>query len=151
LQPRKCVAPQASAAGVRAVRLPPYLTSKRRAGVLDAVKAGLAVPEESRPKQLRVRMRRMTRSELDYAEQLRERRDARAKELELDPTIVAARATLFALARKDAETIALALRRAFDTAANAIAASTHWRVARALHCLVGDGTFTNAAAARLLW
>jgi ribonuclease D len=100
------IAAQASAAGVRAVRLPPYLTSKRRAGVLDAVKAGLAVPEESRPKQLRVRMRRMTRSELDYAEQLRERRDARAKELELDPTIVAARATLFALARKDADELA---------------------------------------------
>jgi hypothetical protein len=51
-------------------------------------------------------MRRMTRSELDYAEQLRERRDARAKELELDPTIVAARATLFALARKDADELA---------------------------------------------
>ena len=55
------------------------------------------------------------------------------------------------LARNDAETMATALRRVIDTAANAIAASTHWRVARALHCLVGDGTFTNAAAARLLW
>lgn len=95
------MAAQASAAGVRAVRLPPYLTSKRRAGVLEAVKAGLAVPEGKRPQQVRVRMRRMTRSELDYAEQLRERRDARAKELGIDPTIVAARATLFALARKD--------------------------------------------------
>lgn len=95
------MAAQASAAGVRAVRLPPYLTSKRRSGVLDAIKAGLAVPAAERPQQIRVRMRRMTRTELDYAEQLRERRDARAKELGIDPTIVAARATLFALARKD--------------------------------------------------
>lgn len=95
------MAAQASAAGVRAVRLPPYLTSKRRAGVLDAIKAGLAVPEGERPTQIRVRTRRMTRAELDYAEELRERRDARAKEVGIDPTIVAARATLFAIARKD--------------------------------------------------
>ncbi len=69
--------------------------------MLDAIKAGLAVPADQRPQPVRVRMRRMTRAELDYAEVLRERRDARAKELGIDPTIVAARATLFALARKD--------------------------------------------------
>jgi ribonuclease D len=95
------MAAQASAAGVRAVALPHYLTPKRRAGVLEAIKLGLAVPAEERPQQLRVRTRRMSRAELDYAEQLRLRRDAKAKELGIDPTIVAARATMFALARKD--------------------------------------------------
>jgi ribonuclease D len=100
------MAAQASAAGVRAVRLPPHLTSKRRTGVLDAIKAGLDVPADQRPQPVRVRMRRMTRSELDYAEALRERRDAEAKELEIDPTIVAARATLFALARRDQDELA---------------------------------------------
>ena len=42
------------------------------------------------------------------------------------------------VANKDAETLATALRRVIDTVANAIAASTHWRVARVLHCMVGN-------------
>ena len=35
--------------------------------------------------------------------------------------------------------------------ANGLAASTQWRVVRRIHCLVGDGICTHAAAARLLW
>lgn len=43
----------------------------------------------------------MTRRELDYSDELRDLRDRRAKELELDPTIIAAKGTLLALARTD--------------------------------------------------
>ena len=55
------------------------------------------------------------------------------------------------LARKDAETVATALRGVIDTVGTAMAASTQGRVVRVIHCLVGDGIFTNVAAARLLW
>ena len=55
------------------------------------------------------------------------------------------------LARKDAETLATSLRGVIDTVATAMAASTRGGAMRLIHCLVGDGIFTNAAAARLLW
>ena len=95
------VADQASRGGHRAVRLPPYLTPRRKQGVLEAVQLGLAVPPAKRPKHIRVVSRRMTRKELDYAEELRIRRDVRAKDLGIDPTIIAARGTLMALGRGD--------------------------------------------------
>ena len=43
----------------------------------------------------------MTRPELDVAEEIRKRRDARAEELQIDPTIIASKATLYALGRQD--------------------------------------------------
>ena len=54
------------------------------------------------------------------------------------------------LARKTAETMATALRQVIETVANQMAASTQGRVVRLIHCLVGDGIYTNNAAARLL-
>jgi len=96
------LAAQASEGGLRAVKLPHFLTSRRRAGVTEAIERGLAVPKDQRPAHIRTHSRRMTRKELDEAEKLRVRRDARAKELNLDPTIIAARGTMFALARNDA-------------------------------------------------
>ena len=95
------IAEQAATGGIKAVRLPPYLTPRRRQGVLEAVREGLAVPPDQRPQHHRVTTRRMTRRELDHSEQLRELRDKRAKELAIDPTIVAAKGTLLALARAD--------------------------------------------------
>jgi ribonuclease D len=95
------ISEQASKGGTKAVKLPPYLTPKRRHGVLEAVERGLDVPEADRPQHIRVNSRRMTRPELDYADVLKERRDKRGVELEIDPTIIASRGTLFALARKD--------------------------------------------------
>ena len=95
------IAAAASQGGIRAVKLPHFLTPTRRDGVMDAVARGLAVPAEARPQHIRVRSRRMTRSELDYADVLKERRDKKGIELAIDPTIIAARGTLFALARKD--------------------------------------------------
>ena len=55
------------------------------------------------------------------------------------------------LARNTAETMATALRQVIETVANQMAASTQGRVVRLIHCLVGDGIYTNNAAARLLW
>lgn len=83
------------------VALPHFLTPRRRRGVMEAIERGLAVPSEKRPNHVRVKTRRLTRRELLRAEALKERRDARAKELNIDPTIIAARAQLFGLARED--------------------------------------------------
>ena len=55
------------------------------------------------------------------------------------------------LGRKDAPTMATALRAVIDTVVAAVGASQQARSARIIHCLVGDGIFTNAAAAQLLW
>ena len=95
------IAEQAALGGPRTVRLPPYLTPRRRQGVLEAVREGLAVPAEERPRHHRVTTRRMTRRELDHSDQLKELRDKRAKELGIDPTIIAAKGTLLGLARVD--------------------------------------------------
>lgn len=85
----------------RGLKLPPYLTPRRRHGVIEAVERGLEVPESDRPIHVRVRVRRMTKKELDRVEELRVVRDARATELGIDPTLIASKATLYALARND--------------------------------------------------
>jgi len=95
------IADQAAVGGVKAIRLPPYLTPRRRQGVLEAVRTGLSMGPEQRPKHQRIVTRRMTRAELDHSDRLRDLRDKRAKELEMDPTIIAAKGTLMALARAD--------------------------------------------------
>lgn len=85
----------------RGVRLPHYLTPRRRHGVVDAIERALDVPDSDRPGPIRVRSRRMTRRELDRVEELRQIRDRRAGELAIDPTLIASKATLYALARND--------------------------------------------------
>ncbi len=84
----------------RGLPVPAYLTPKRRDGLIEAVKRGLDVPEAEWPDHPRVRSRRLTRGELDEAEEIRRRRDAQAEILGIDPTLIAAKATLFALARE---------------------------------------------------
>lgn len=95
------IAADAARKGLDGLRLPSFLTPRRRRGIEEAIERGLAVPEADRPVHVRVRTRRLTRRELARAEDLRERRDKRAAELGIDPTIIAARAQLFALARED--------------------------------------------------
>lgn len=87
----------------RGLNLPHFLTSKRRAGLLDAVQRGLEVPEDSLPRPIRVHSRRMTRAELDVSDRLARVRDLNAQELGIDPTLIASKATLFALGRHDPE------------------------------------------------
>ena len=85
----------------RGIPIPHFLTSKRRADLLAAVRRGLELPEEERPRPIRVHSRRMTREELDESDRLARIRDARAKELAIDPTLIASKATLYALGRNE--------------------------------------------------
>ena len=55
------------------------------------------------------------------------------------------------LARNTVETLVTALSHVIETVANRMASSMKGSVARLIHCLVGDGIYTNNAAARLLW
>lgn len=87
----------------RNLPVPHYLTPKRREGLVEAIKRGLAVTESEWPEHTRIRSRRLSRAELDEAERLRIRRDANAKALGIDPTLIAAKATLFALGRNGEE------------------------------------------------
>lgn len=95
------LASQAAEKGSTGLRLPHFLTNRRRQDVLGAIERGLAVPADKRPRHIRVHARRMTRPELDLAEKFRRQRDAEAKKLDLDPTLIASKATLFALGRQD--------------------------------------------------
>lgn len=45
----------------------------------------------------------MTRPELDVSDTLRDKRDYQAHQLGLDPTLIASKSTLYALARKECE------------------------------------------------
>ena len=85
----------------KGLKLPPYLTPRRRHGVIEAVERGLEVPVSERPDHIRVRVRRMAKKELDRVEELRVIRDRRAAELGIDPTLIASKATMYALARND--------------------------------------------------
>ena len=86
----------------RGLKVPPFLTSRRRQGLLEAIGRGLEVPASDRPVHVRARSRRMTTAELDRSEDLRKVRDRRADGLGIDPTLIASKATLFALGRGDA-------------------------------------------------
>jgi len=87
----------------RGLNPPHFLTSKRRAGLLEAVQRGLEIPEERLPRPIRVHSRRMTRAELDVSDRLARVRDLNARDLGIDPTLIASKATLFALGRHDPE------------------------------------------------
>lgn len=93
------LASEASENGLAAVRFPHYLTARRKEGLREAIKVGLAVPPAERPRPIVVRTRRLSRQEIALADDLRQRRDAWASFLKIDPTIIAPRSALFALAR----------------------------------------------------
>ena len=84
-------------------KLPHFISGRRRRGVVEAIERGLAVPASDRPAHVRVRARRMSQTELDRSEDLRKVRDRKAKDLAIDPTLIASRSTLFALGRNDPE------------------------------------------------
>ena len=77
---------------------PRHLSERRRSSLLKAVARGLAVPAEDQPKILRVSTRRPNEAERRRALELQKRRDARASDLGIDPTLVASRAMLSDLA-----------------------------------------------------
>jgi hypothetical protein len=64
----------------------------------EAVQKGLALAPAEHPEILRFHSHRHTEAQRQRFAQLEERRNRRALELELDPTLIASRATLLALA-----------------------------------------------------
>jgi ribonuclease D len=80
-------------------KFPRHLSERRRRGLLHAIKQGLSLPSERWP-HLPVRKgRRPTEAEKRRCAQLEKRRDLRARELNLDPTLIASRSVLWDLAR----------------------------------------------------
>jgi ribonuclease D len=79
--------------------LPMRMSPRRRDGVMAAVRAGLAVPADRQPEKIRHQFNRATEAEMRRFRELEKRRDARAHDLDIDPTIIASRATLGDLSR----------------------------------------------------
>lgn len=79
--------------------LPPQLSPRRRSGLLEAVKTGLAVPAQKQPEILRHHFQRPDEAEFKRYRELEKIRDDRASELGIDSTLIASRPTLGDLAR----------------------------------------------------
>lgn len=80
--------------------LPRHVSERRRAGLGKAINRGLGVTPDQHPKILRSTGRRPSDVERRRFMELQKLRDRRAAELELDPTLIASRATLSDLAHE---------------------------------------------------
>jgi ribonuclease D len=78
--------------------LPRHFSPRRLDTLNEAISKGMAVVPHEHPEILRPRSRRHTEPQRQRFQQLETRRNARATELDLDPTLIASRATLLALA-----------------------------------------------------
>jgi len=78
--------------------VPRHFSARRQDGLNEAIQKGLAIAPVDHPQILRHNSRRHTDAQRQRFLQLEQKRDARAKELDLDPTLIASRATLLALA-----------------------------------------------------
>jgi ribonuclease D len=79
--------------------LPPRMSPRRRAALLDAVRCGLSLPAQRQPDILRQKFERPTEAERRRHAELTRRRDVHAHRLGIDPTLIASKATLGDLAR----------------------------------------------------
>ena len=79
--------------------LSPRMSPRRREGLVAAIRAGLATPPDRHPEKLRHQFNRATEAEMRRYRELEKRRDATAHKLDIDPTLIASRATLGDLAR----------------------------------------------------
>lgn len=79
--------------------LPRHLSPRRLEGIGTAVRAGLAVPEADQPVILKGVAYHPSRAEQQRFDQLKQRRDLRAVELGIDPTLIAPRLALELLSR----------------------------------------------------
>ena len=95
------VALAAAAAHSRPVHplLPRRFPQRRQAEALAAVQRALALPRSEWPDLNRPSSRQLTAGEKHRCEQLRQRRDRHAAELGIEPSLIASRATLVALAK----------------------------------------------------
>jgi ribonuclease D len=79
--------------------LPRHLSERRQAGLMNAVRTGLALSADKHPQLLPRGGRRPSEAERRRYHDLQKRRDDRAARLGIDPTLIASRATLSELAR----------------------------------------------------
>jgi ribonuclease D len=78
---------------------PKHLSERRRAGVMKAVDQAMLLSPEKFPRLVERTNHRPSEAERRRLIELQHRRDARAHELGIDPTLIASRATLASLAR----------------------------------------------------
>ncbi len=78
--------------------LPRHFSSRRKDGLHEAIQKGLHLDMQEHPHPLRSQSRRQTEPERQRFLALESRRNSKAVELALDPTVIASRATLLALA-----------------------------------------------------
>ena len=78
--------------------MPRHFSERRRRGLNRAVAHGLSLSPDQQPAILRSFGRRPSEAERRRYIELQRRRDARAAELEIDPTLIASRAVLSDLA-----------------------------------------------------
>jgi hypothetical protein len=90
----------AAAAAARQVEplLPRHLSDRRRSGLATAIARGLHLSPEQHPRILRHVGRKPSEVHRHRFLELQKQRDARAAELDIDPTLIASRATLSDLA-----------------------------------------------------
>jgi ribonuclease D len=79
--------------------LPRQLSPRRRTALLEAVNAGLAVPDTAQPEILRHHFQRPSEAEFRRYRELEKVRDAHANELSIDAALIASRPVLGDLAR----------------------------------------------------
>ncbi len=79
--------------------LPRHYSSRRREGIEKAISTALALPPGEFPEQRHSSPHRQSEAERKRFEQLETRRNLRAAELSIDPTLIASRATLLMLAQ----------------------------------------------------
>jgi ribonuclease D len=99
LTPETMVDLAQAAAEARSVKeiLPRHISPRRRQGILEAIEKGLA--SEKLPGVLRFQPYRQSEAEKRRMQELEKRRDRRATELGIDPTLIASRAMLVLLAK----------------------------------------------------
>jgi ribonuclease D len=78
--------------------LPRHFSSRRKDGLQNAIQKGLHLDPQDHPQPLRFQSHRQTEAERRRFTELENFRNKKAAELALDPTLIASRATLLALA-----------------------------------------------------
>lgn len=100
MSPQKAVDLAAAAADDKPIEefISRRYSPRRREQLIKAVNQGVAMPENQLPRHVRQRGVRMTAAQKQEVVKIQELRDRRAAELEIDPTLIASRATMTALA-----------------------------------------------------
>jgi ribonuclease D len=101
LSHEKMVELAGAAAGHQAVDplLPPRMSPRRLSRLTTAIRTGLALPHDRHPEKIRHYSTRPTEAEMRRYRELERRRNAHAHKLDIDPTVIASKATLGDLAR----------------------------------------------------